>query len=345
MPLAGRRPVCPCADGGLHRAPRRIRARRRAVHACPNDASHQPNPAPGNRVNARTQTAGTRAALTGIFVNALLAVVKLTAGVLGHSQALIADAVESLADIAGSTIVWGGLTVAAKPPDKNHPYGHGKAESLATLAVAFMLWGAAIGIAIQSVREILTPDRAPAAFTLPVLLVVIVVKETLYRRVQRVGRELGSTAVQSDAWHHRSDALTSLAAAIGISIALIGGEAYAVADDWAALVACLIIATNGSRFLKKAADELMDVSPGDAFFAAARETAQAVEGVRGVEKLFARKMGSRFLVDMHLEVDPSITVEQGHHIGHQVKSALLDKHERISDVLVHLEPHGIAWDV
>ncbi|MFH0983825.1 MAG: cation diffusion facilitator family transporter [Planctomycetota bacterium] len=286
-----------------------------------------------------------RAVLTGVFVNALLALIKLVAGILGHSQALIADAVESLADIAGSTVVWSGLAVAGRPPDRNHPYGHGKAESLAALGVAFMLLGAAVGIAIQSVQEILTPHRGPSFFTLPVLIGVVLIKETLYRRVKRAGQKTGSTAVHSDAWHHRSDALTSAAAAIGISIARIGGEGYARADDWAALAACLVIAANGGRFLKMAVGELMDVTPDDAFFAAVRETASKVDGVLGVEKLFARRMGSRFLLDMHLEVDPHIPVARGHHIGHQVKAALLEKHEQIADVLVHLEPYGIPRSV
>jgi cation diffusion facilitator family transporter len=285
-----------------------------------------------------------RAALVGVSVNALLGVIKLAAGLLGHSQALIADAVESFADIASSTIVWGGLAVAAKPADDRHPYGHGKAESLAALAVAFMLLAAATGIALQSIRELLTVHQGPSTFTLPVLLGVVAIKETLFRWVTRIGTAIGSTAVRSDAWHHRSDALTSLAAAVGITTALIGGPAYYAADDWAALVACVVIAFNGVRFLRVAAGELMDVSPDDAFLAAVRETAVQVEGVRGVEKLFARKMGSRFLVDMHLEVDPHITVEQGHRVGHQVKAALLDKHARIADVLVHLEPYGIPWD-
>ena len=304
----------------------------------------QSNDRAGNTGASAAHATGMRAVLTGVFANALLAITKLVAGLLGHSQALIADAVESLADIAGTTFVWGGLSVAAKPPDENHPYGHGKAESLATLAVAFMLWGAAIGIAIQSVREILRPHQCPRAYTLGVLIMVIVVKEMLYRRVERAGRAIGSTALRSDACHHRSDALTSLAAAVGITISLIGGAAYATADDWAALAACVVIAVNGTRFLRLAVGELMDMRPEEAFLAAVRETTSQVAGVRGVEKLFARKTGSRFLVDMHLEVDPGMTVEQGHEIGHRVKEALLEADEHIADVLVHLEPYGIPWN-
>ncbi len=308
-----------------------------------NTASKDNTSAPGSPPgSSRGRSVGIRAVLVGVFVNALLAVTKLVVGLLGQSQALIADAVESMGDIAGSTIVWGGLAVAAKPPDADHPYGHGKAESLATLVVAFMLLGAAIGIAIQAVRGLLTPHPAPRVFTLPVLIAVVIIKEALYRRVAQAGRASGSTAVRSEAWHHRSDALTSLAAAVGITVALIGGEAYAAADNWAALAACLIIATNGMRFLKVAVGELMDVSPDEAFLSAVRETALAVDGVGGVEKLFARKTGSRFLVDMHLEVDPEITVEQGHRIGHRVKAALLEEHQPIADVLIHLEPQRVT---
>jgi cation diffusion facilitator family transporter len=215
---------------------------------------------------------------------------------------------------------------------------------LATLAVAFMLLGAAIGIAIQAVRELLAPGRVPSAFTLPVLLAIVVIKEALYRRVGRASKITGSTAVLSDAWHHRSDAITSLAAALGITVALIGGPAYAAADDWAALAACVVIAVNGARFLKIAVGDLMDVAPDDDFFLEVRRTASAVDGVRGVEKLNARKMGSRFIVDMHLEVDPDITVEHGHRIGHRVKSDILEQHKWVADVLVHLEPYGIARD-
>lgn len=191
-----------------------------------------------------------RAALTGLWVNAVLVVVKLMAGILGHSYALVADAIESSADIFSSLIVWAGLRITTRPADEDYPYGYGKAETLAAAVVSLMLIGAALGIAIAAVGEIVTPHHAPAPFTLVVIAVVVLVKEILSRKVLRVSQETGSTAVKADAWHHRSDALTSAAAFIGISVALWGGPGWEPADDWAALVAAGIIAFNGISLLR-----------------------------------------------------------------------------------------------
>ena len=207
------------------------------------------------------QTAA-RVALLGLLINVVLASVKIVAGVIGHAYVLIADGIESALDIGGSIVIWGGLTVAARPPDETHPYGHGKAEPIAAIAVALGVLAAATGLAIESVREILTPHHGPAPFTLAILIVVIVVKEILFRYVNRLGRQTESTAVQTDAWHHRSDALTSTAAFVGISAALLGGEAWYSADDWAALFACAVIGANGIRLLLPAFHEIMDTAPG-----------------------------------------------------------------------------------
>src|SRR5690242_11221107 len=195
---------------------------------------------------------GLRATLLGMVVNTVLAGTKLAAGILGRSHALVADAVESLADIFSSVIVWRGLVVAAEPADEDHPYGHGKAEPLAAAVVAAMLLVAAGWIAATSFREIREPHRAPAPFTLAVLVVVIIIKETLFRFVLRESVSVESTAVQTDAWHHRSDAITSLAAFLGISVALIGGKGYESADDFAALAAAIVIGWNGWRLLRGA---------------------------------------------------------------------------------------------
>src|ERR1043166_8316450 len=200
-----------------------------------------------NRTGSSLLRTGARVALLGLVINVVLASVKIVAGVVGHAYVLIADGIESALDVGGSIVIWGGLTVAARPPDRTHPYGHGKAEPIAALVVAICVLAAAIGLAIESVREILTPHHGPAPFTLTILVVVIVIKEFLFRYVNRIGRDLESTAVQTDAWHHRSDALTSAAAFIGISVALVGGERWQSADDWAALFACTVIAANGVR--------------------------------------------------------------------------------------------------
>ena len=206
-------------------------------------------------------TRSIRWAQAGLLVNAVLVLVKLIAGIAGNANALVADAVESSADIFSSLIVWMGLSIAAKPADEDHPYGHGKAEPLAAAVVSLMLLGAAVGISIMSIREIVTPHHLPAPFTLFVAAGVIIIKELLYQRVSRVGKEVGSTAVVADAWHHRADATSSLAAFIGISIALWGGPGWEAADDWAALVAALLVAINGVRTLRPAISGLMDEAP------------------------------------------------------------------------------------
>lgn len=203
---------------------------------------------------------GARVALAGMIVNVLLAAAKVTAGLLGNSYVLIADGIESVLDIGGSAVIWGGLKFASRPPDATHPYGHGKAEPLAAGIVAVGVLLAALGLAIQSAREIFLPHHAPAPFTLIVLIVVVAVKEFLYRSVIRLGKNVESTAVQTDAWHHRADAMTSIAAFIGISVALIGGERWHSADAWAALFACAIIATNGYRLLFPALHEILDTA-------------------------------------------------------------------------------------
>jgi cation diffusion facilitator family transporter len=251
---------------------------------------------------------------------------------------LIADGIESALDIAGSFVIWGGLKVAARPPDETHPYGHGKAEPIAAVVVAFGVLAAAAGLAVESVREILTPHHGPAPFTLGILIVVIVVKEILFRYVNRIGRHVESTAVQTDAWHHRSDALTSAAAFIGISIALIGGSGWQSADDWAALFACVVIAANGIRLLRPAFSEIMDTAPRGQIVDVVRVAARAVPGVIEIEKLLIRKMGLSFYVDLHVKVDGAISVREGHHIAHAVKRAIQDSDRRIADVLVHIEP-------
>src|SRR6478672_2401635 len=291
-----------------------------------------------NRTGSSMSRAGARVALLGIVINVVLAAVKIVAGVIGHAYVLIADGMESAIDVAGSIVIWGGLTVAARPPDRTHPYGHGKAEPIAALVVAICVLAAAIGLAIESVREILTPHHGPAPFTLAILVAVIVIKEFLFRYVNRIGQDLESTAVQTDAWHHRSDALTSGAAFIGISVALIGGERWQSADDWAALFACAVIAANGIRLARPAFYEIMDTAPGGKIVRSVRAVASSVPGVVEVEKCRARKMGLDFYVDLHVGVDGNISVHDGHEIAHQVKSAIQQSDSRVADVLVHIEP-------
>lgn len=279
-----------------------------------------------------------RATFIGLTVNTLLAAAKLVAGIAGHSHALVADAVESLADVFSSLIVWRGLVVAAEPADEDHPYGHGKAEPMAAAMVAGMLLVAAGWILITALGEIRAPHQAPEPFTLFVLVGVIVVKEGLFRFVLKEGASVDSSAVKTDAWHHRSDAITSAAAFIGISIALLGGSGYEAADDVAAAVAALIIAWNGWRLLRQAQHELMDRSPSQELICQIRQLAAGVPQVELVEKCFVRKMGYHHYVDMHVHVDPDMTVARSHQIAHEVKNVICQKIASVRDVLVHIEP-------
>src|SRR5437763_5071378 len=293
---------------------------------------------PTAKTPASNLQSAARIALVGMLLNLVLAIVKIAAGVVGNAYALIADGIESVLDIGGSAVIWGGLKFAARPPDETHPYGHGKADPLAAAIVAAIVRAAAVGLAVESIREIRTPHHAPAPFTLGVLIVVVAVKEFLFRRVDRLSHEVESTAVKTDAWHHRADALTSIAAFIGISIALIGGPGWESADDWAALFACAVIATNGVLLIGPALHEILDTAPRGDVCGPIREAARRVDGVVGVEKCLVRKMGLQFYVDLHLKVDGDISVRHGHKIAHDVKETIRETDPRIADVLVHVEP-------
>jgi len=278
--------------------------------------------------------------LVGVAVNAALAILKILSGVFGNSYALIADGIESTSDIVTSLVVWGGLRVAITPADEQHPYGYGKAEALAGIVAALALLGAAVIIAVQSVREILTPHHLPHWSTLIVLILVVTIKECLARWVGKIGAEAESTSLQADAWHHRSDALTSVAAFLGITIGLVGGPGYEPADDWAALVACLIITYSSFRLLQMAARDLLDASPPKHFEEQVRGLALGVKGVQAIEKCRIRKSGTAYFVEIHVEVDGDATVQQGHDIGGHVRSMLRESRLRIADALIHIEPHA-----
>jgi len=280
-----------------------------------------------------------RAPLAGVVINGILAIVKISAGLLGNSYALVADGIESTSDILSSLIVWSGLRVSLRPADEKHPYGYGKAESLAGIAGSASLLLSAALIAWQSVREILTPHHLPHWSTLLVLIAVVVTKESLARWMSKRGRQVESTALETDAWHQRADALTSLAAFIGISIALLGGPGYEPADDWAALAACGVIAFTGIRLLKVSIQDILDRSPPAEVEKAVRDAALRVPGVLAIEKCRIRKSGLKYLVDIHVQVAGEASVREGHAIGGRVRSALKKSPLRIADALVHIEPH------
>jgi len=281
-----------------------------------------------------------RATFIGMATNLVLAAGKLAAGLIGHSHALVADAVESLADLFSSLIVWRGVVVAAEPADEDHPYGHGKAEPLASAAVATMLLLAAGWIVIEAVHGLSQSRPAPELFTLFVLAGVVLVKEGLFRFVLHEAVSVHSSAVHADAWHHRSDAITSLAAAIGISISIFAG--IQSADDVAAIFAAAIIAWNGWRLLRPAAGELMDKAPDRRIIERIRQIAETTLGIARVEKCFVRKMGHQLYVEMHIEVDPQMTVLRSHELAHEAKDKIRAAIPRVSDVLIHIEPLGIA---
>jgi cation diffusion facilitator family transporter len=290
--------------------------------------------------NADQTARGLRAALLAMAVSAVLGAVKVIAGVAGHSYALIADGVESLLDIVSSMAVWGSLKIAATDPNHRFPYGYGKAEPLAGLTIAAGLIIVACILAVQSIHEIRNPHGMPAPFTLIVLVVVVAIKELLFRWLVRTGREIESRAIETDAWHHRSDALTSIAAFAGISIALWAGPGYESADDWAALFACGIIAYNGYRLFRSALGDVLDAAPNDQTLQRIRAVASSVAGVAAIDDCRARKSGLGWLVDIHVEVDGAIPVREGHRIAHDVKDALLAGHIGVLDALVHIEPAG-----
>lgn len=283
--------------------------------------------------------AGIRATMLGLIINSVLVVVKLVAGIVGTSGALVADGIESTADIFSSLIVWKGLRVSGRAADKDYHFGYGKAESVSAAVVALMLLGAAIAITINAVREIITPHQLPATFTLYVLAAVIVIKEFLYRRTLRIGKEVESVAVTADAWHHRADAITSISAFIGIAIAIRGGPGWEQADDYAALVAAMIIAVNGVKLLRPAVQDLMDHAPSADLLESVSNIAMTIQDVRAIEKLRARKTGTGYLIDMHIESDPAMSLHDAHIVSGKVKSAICREIPAVQGVLIHMEPH------
>ena len=279
-----------------------------------------------------------RTSYFSIAGNTALAVLKGAAGVLGNSYALIADAIESTTDIFSSLLVLFGLRYARRPADENHPYGHGRIEPLITfLVVAFLVFSATV-IAFESIRHIQTPHQVPESWTLIVLGGIILWKELSYRYVLKRGKESGSSSLQADAWHHRSDAITSVTAFVGISIALLAGPGYESADDWAALLASAFILYNAYLIFRPALGEIMDEHVYDELIEDVRRSALEVEGVAGTEKCFVRKSGMRYLIDLHALVDGELSVREGHEIAHRLQDHLMDSLPNLGQVLVHIEP-------
>lgn len=273
-----------------------------------------------------------------IIGNTFLALAKGITGYFGNSYALIADAIESTTDIFSSVLVLFGLKYSSKPPDENHPYGHGKAEPLITFAVVGFLVISATIIFIEGIHNIQTPHKAPEPFTLYVLGAIIIFKEISYRFVNKKSNETNSTSLKADAWHHRSDAITSLMAFIGISIALYLGEGYETADDWAAMLASLFIFYNAYLIFRPALGEIMDEHLHEHLIEDIRHCSLKVPGVIDTEKCFIRKMGMHYIVDLHVIVSGKLSVTEGHDIAHRVKDQLKIDIPDISNILIHVEP-------
>ncbi len=280
-----------------------------------------------------------KAIYLSIFGNIGLAFTKGFAGYFGNSYALIADAIESTTDVFASILVLFGIKYANRPADENHPYGHGRAEALVTFAVVGFLVISATIIAYESIQNIMTPHKTPEKFTLIVLGVIVIIKEVFYRIVSKRSDETNSSSLKADAWHHRSDAITSLMAFIGIAIAIYMGPGYENADDWAALLASGFIVYNAYLIFRPALGEILDEHLYDHVVLKIREVALNVEGVIDTEKCFVRKTGMTYLVDLHLIVDGGLSVKAGHEIAHKLKDTIQKELPEIADVLIHVEPH------
>ena len=279
-----------------------------------------------------------KATYFSIVSNASLAIIKWLAGYFGNSYALIADAIESTTDIFASFLVLFGIKYSNRPADKNHPYGHGRAEPLITFLVVGFLIASAVIIAHESWVNIHTPHDLPKPFTLFILGAIIIWKEISFRIVIKRSKETHSSSLKADAWHHRSDAITSVAAFIGISVALFFGKGYESADDWAALFASGFILYNSYLIFRPALGEIMDEHLYDDLIITIRQKALQVDGVIGTEKCFIRKAGMNFHVDLHATVDANITVKKGHDIAHDLKDYLRKEIPQLGHVLIHIEP-------
>ncbi|MEP0712186.1 cation diffusion facilitator family transporter [Algoriphagus sp.] len=286
-----------------------------------------------------TSNLAVRTVVFSMLGNVALAAIKFLAGIFGNSYALIADGIESVVDVFASVLVLFGLKYSARPADENHPYGHGKAEPLITFVVVVFLIISAGTIAWQAFQHILTPHELPKSFTLVVLTGIIIWKEISFQVVMRRSKKLNSSSLKAEAWHHRSDAITSVAAFVGITIAIFGGEGFEMADDYAALFAVAFILYNCYKIFRPALSEVMDENNYEELTEQIRKVSLSVPGVKGTEKCFIRKAGMEYHVDLHALVEGQLTVTEGHDISHQLKDKLCKVIPALGNVLIHIEPY------
>ncbi|MCB0324801.1 MAG: cation transporter [Bdellovibrionales bacterium] len=290
----------------------------------------------------RSYREATSAALLGLTVNGLLGTAKLVGGIFGNSFALLADAVNSLGDVVTSLAILVALRVAQRPPDTNHPYGHMRAESIAACNVSLLVVLSALLVGWEAIVRLPVQHPIPPRWTLWIAAINVVVKESLYHYKMRVGRRTGSTALRAAAWDHRSDALSAFAVLVGLMTIRFGGERLLWADEIGSLVVVGIIVVSGFRLFRESASELMDVQADGSLVESIRSCAEQVDNVMQIETLRVRKAGLEYLVDIHVQVLPTMSVAEGHAVGHSVKDRLLHAFPAIRDVLVHLEPAASA---
>jgi cation diffusion facilitator family transporter len=282
---------------------------------------------------------GQGSAVQAILLNGVIGGAKLAAGILGHSYALLADAAESFTDVFSSSISLFGLKVAAVPADGSHPAGHGRAETLASAAVALAIIAVGGLIFWHAMLSLGEHRLAPNPRTLLVLVPVILAKEWMFHRLRARGKAIGSVAIMTEAWHQRGDVVTSIAAFVGIMMAWIGGPGWSHADSWAAMVASVWLVGVGLWLLNPSLHELMEGSVDPALLSFVRQTALSCTGTLGTDKIWIRKLGMRLMIDLHIVVDPAISVQEGHRIAHEVKDRIQAELPQVLDVMVHVEPY------
>jgi cation diffusion facilitator family transporter len=272
-------------------------------------------------------------------INLVLGLVKLMGGIVGDCFALIADAVNSLGDVVTNVVLLVALRLAQQPPDAEHPYGHSRAEGIAASNIAVVVVVSACFVGWEAIQRLYLKHELPATWTLWIAGINVIIKEGLYHYKIRVGKRTGSLAIIANAWDHRSDALCALAVLVGLSVVLFGGSNYLWADEVASLIVVCIILWSGFKLIRCSTSELMDVQANPEFVEGIRDEATAVDAVKAIETLWVRKSGLEYFADIHIQVDPDISVAEGHRIGHKVKDRLLAKFNNLRDVLVHLEPY------
>lgn len=273
-----------------------------------------------------------------MLVSGGLALIKIFAGVWGHSTAVVADGLESAADVFASGFVLFGLTIAAKPADREHPYGHGRVETLTGLVIGMALIAGGIAISYGSIRQIGQPHDTLATFVIGPLILSLAAKTGLAAIKFRYGRQMASAALTADAWNDAMDTVSAAAALVAVGLTLSDPARFAEADRYGGCVVGAIVVLAGLRVAHEASLQLMDTMPAGQMIEQIRAAAMSVEGVRGVEKCFARKTGLKYHVDLHLEVDPEMTVRQSHGLAHDVRERIMERLPWVADVLMHVEP-------